>query len=135
MSEARLVKYVLNNIGHKGHFSCVESHLTSAGFPDIDYCINGVEGHLEVKYYGSKGLILRPTQCAWLRQRLKAGGRPLLLWADGQNPQTYYLVKGPRLPELVKSAHLPWWVERSHRVWGRVINFDELVEELTLANY
>ena len=66
----------------------VESGSTSEGIPDVNYCLRGVEGWLELKV----GTItkrdphlvtlgLRPAQAFWLARRARAGGRASILAA------------------------------------------------------
>jgi hypothetical protein len=61
------------------HASRVESHATSAGIPDVDYCYHG-DGHVELKF----GTVLkmpriRDTQVRWMVKRAAAGGKVLIL--------------------------------------------------------
>lgn len=67
-----------------GHLSWVESHLTSAGFPDADCCANGTIMQIELKIVKAKGgIAIRPTQYRWFKDRAKAGGNPIMLIGDG----------------------------------------------------
>lgn len=64
----------------KGHLSWVESHATSAGFPDVDCCADGQIAQIELKVEKKNGKIeIRPTQYRWMKDRLRAGGSPVLL--------------------------------------------------------
>lgn len=63
-----------------GHLSWIESHMTSAGFPDADFCVNGVLVQAELKVKKANGdLEIRPTQYRWFKDRVAAGGRPVML--------------------------------------------------------
>jgi hypothetical protein len=64
------------------HLSWIESHATALGAPDANYCAYGVEGWLELKV-GPNFEVL-PSQVAWFRDRLAAGGHPLFFvyWGD-----------------------------------------------------
>ena len=77
--------------GTGAHFSRVESHATSPGIPDLSYCVNSVEGFIELKSWDpKKGFRLRRSQVAWTRARDRAGGRVFLLFdkqADLFNPR------------------------------------------------
>jgi hypothetical protein len=82
-----------------GHASSVESHATSAGIPDLDFCWDGLEGHIELKFWtvkNNKGL--RPSQVRWFRDRIKAGGKPCLLVKTMAN--IFILVPGTRYRDL-----------------------------------
>lgn len=66
----------------------VESGSTSEGIPDVNYCLQGVEGWIELKvakltkrppYIITIGL--RPAQAFWLARRRRAGGRAWVLAA------------------------------------------------------
>lgn len=79
-NETALRKYIAEKI--HGHVSQLESHATAAGVPDTNYCINGTEGWIEMKFTrGNKKFKYRGTQKAWFRDRLKAGTKNLfILW-------------------------------------------------------
>lgn len=70
-----------------GHISWIESHVTSAGFPDADICVPypsktapSVIVQMELKVVKSGGkIVIRPTQYAWFRDRVRAGGNPVLV--------------------------------------------------------
>lgn len=68
----------------KWHLSWIESHETSPGIPDIEYCvktphqIGGVVGNIELKALGDN-MEVRPSQLKWFRERMAAGGNPLIL--------------------------------------------------------
>ena len=63
-----------------GHISWIESHATSAGFPDADICIDGAIIQAELKVEKSNGDIeIRPTQYRWFKDRVDAGGLPVLI--------------------------------------------------------
>lgn len=82
--EANLWKWLRSSLP-KGHYSRIESE-TSAGFPDINYCIQGVEGNLELKVarhahskYPFKKGGLRRTQIIWMEDRVENRGRVNLI--------------------------------------------------------
>jgi hypothetical protein len=69
----------------KCHFERVENAVAS-GTPDVDYCISGSSGKLELKYAQKhpakqttpvlgRGNGLRRSQIVWIARRLHAGGR------------------------------------------------------------
>lgn len=83
-----------------GHFERIENGV-GAGAPDVDFCINGVEGKIELKYVAkypardSTGLLgwsgLRKEQKAWMTQRLSNGGRVFVL--IGVGARNIYLLR------------------------------------------
>ncbi|QRE00548.1 hypothetical protein [Burkholderia phage BCSR129] len=93
MSEAKLredVKKAFKGTG--AHLSWIESHATAAGFPDLELCHEGVSQQIELKYADATGKVkIRQTQYQWFRQRVKAGGAPLLWVYNGYH---HYLVPG-----------------------------------------
>lgn len=134
MNEKRLWDYISNNVSHLGHFSRVETHETSAGYPDVSYCIDGHTNHVELKAaeIGKKPLRLRPSQSAWFRARVKAGGKPFLLYAyERKDELVFGLIKGVDVPDLVKTSKFEKWLAVSHKVWYGEINWHTLLKELT----
>lgn len=100
MSEASLWTSIRNNIGQRGHFTRIEFN-PEAGVPDVDYCLKGEEGKIELKYiarapsrdntqvFGEHGL--RDSQIAWIHTRVRHGGR---VWILAQIDRGLYLVPG-----------------------------------------
>lgn len=121
MSEADFWTEIRVAIGDYGHFSRVESPETSPGIPDLDFCIDGVEGHIELKYGDTtKTPKIRPTQVRWFRDRVNNGGRPWLfvLLVTGK-AKHYLLFHGAQVPSLSRVNHLLWdgytihhWVDK-----------------------
>lgn len=133
MSEKRLQKYVLDNIDHTGHWLFVESKEVSAGIPDLDFCIKGVEGKIELKHgTDKKPPTLRPTQCAWFRRRAGEGGNCWLLisWASQGNVD-FYLIPGVFVPDLVKAKSKSEWIKNNIAVWNDRIDWTEFVKIIT----
>lgn len=76
------------NIGHRGHFTRIEFNL-EAGVPDVDYCLKGEEGKIELKHahrwpsrmttpvFGAEGL--RDSQVIWIYHRVRHGGRVFIV--------------------------------------------------------
>lgn len=77
----------LGGVWPPGHFCRVEPPPTP-GIPDINYCVEGVEGWIELKvlYRGRfpyAKRFLRASQRRWMRQRLVVHGRVFVLAKDG----------------------------------------------------
>jgi hypothetical protein len=82
VSEASFWKYLVKLLPKEGHYSRVESHDTSAGFPDVHYTISGNTGAIELKdakrpgskypFSGPSGL--RKSQITWMTWECDAGG-------------------------------------------------------------
>jgi hypothetical protein len=100
MSEANLWTRVRNAVGHRGHFARIEFN-PDAGIPDVTYCVQAIEGHIELKFadaiparentrvFGTDGL--RDSQVAWISKRIRAGGR---VWIMAQVDRYLFLVPG-----------------------------------------
>ena len=57
------------------HVSHIESHLTSAGIPDLNICIGGYDLWIELKVMSNRKLPkMRPTQRKWHIDRAENGG-------------------------------------------------------------
>ena len=88
MSEHNLWVRIRDNIGYRGHFVRMEFN-PEAGIPDVDYCIKGIEGKIELKYTAAKPARettsvftnggLRDAQIAWIYTRVRHGGRVYIL--------------------------------------------------------
>lgn len=75
--------------------SIVESHATSPGIPDVNYCVKGVEGWIELKQFPK--IDIKTSQVRWFRERVKAGGFPLFV-VGGE--RSFYVVPGDRVTML-----------------------------------
>jgi hypothetical protein len=79
---------------HKFHVSMVESGETASGIPDLNYCLNGVEGWIELKTIDKEEAPhIRPAQRRWIRKRIANFGRVWLL-CHQESTGKVYLVHG-----------------------------------------
>lgn len=143
MSESGLWNEMRNNIGHLGHFSRVESGATSAGIPDVDFCLDlGFEGHIELKFADLgceakprtlKKNFVRPTQVKWFRNRAKAGSISNWIFAKfiRCGKPHYLLFTGYNIENLAKTNKPDDWVLLANYVWHDEMNWKELVNYLT----
>lgn len=133
MSEKRLQKYVLDNVDYTGHWDFVESKFVTAGFPDLDFCVKGVEGNIELKYGSDKKPpTLRPTQCAWFRRRAGVGGNCwLLLGWEIDDGNCFYLIPGKKVPFLVGARTRERWTENAAVSWAGQIRWNEFIDVIT----
>ena len=137
MSEAALWKDMRRNIGHLGHFSRVESHESSAGIPDVDFCIAGVEGHVELKFgTDTKAPKIRPTQAKWFRDRVKEEGKPWMFTLIGVKCRSVYMLhEGSWVPHLAENPYdFDLWLGSACRVWDGSMDWRELVSILTYGD-
>lgn len=106
--------------GHSLHLSWIESHATSAGFPDIDYCCYGVCGELELK--AGPDIEVRATQVNWFRDRIAAGGHPLFLakWGD-----VYTVVPGVWAVDIRRNPSLENITRLASTIWvGQIPEYE-----------
>lgn len=123
------------NIGHKGHFSRVESHETSAGIPDVDYCIGSVESHIELKYGRAHPPKIRPPQVKWFRDRVKAHGHPWMFTCMQENSGKYWMLHtGANMVryKLHKERQIEAWQNCSIAMWEGSMGWDDLIGFLTM---
>jgi hypothetical protein len=129
MSEKTLRKYVAGLI--HGHCSQVESHATANGIPDTNYCIDGVEGWIELKFVrGNDKIKVRPSQASWFKKRLKAGAKNLFFmfrW-EYQNLRNHYIIRVRDLAMLERLLSDPtpgaWGIEADGS-WAKIIDVFE----------
>lgn len=129
MSEKALRKYVASLI--EGHCCQVESHATANGIPDTNFCVNGVEGWVELKFVRNNDKIkVRPSQWVWAKRRIAAGGTVYFLVRHVRGQATlHYLMKVSDLAALdvLRSDTTPAsWAIRAKRTWAKSIDSDAL---------
>lgn len=56
------------------HWQSVETWSTGQGVPDLNYCINGREGWIELKATSGWKVNISPEQVAWIERRMRNGG-------------------------------------------------------------
>lgn len=130
MTEKRLWQTLKDGMDHTGHFDRIESHAVSQGRPDVNYCIDGCVGDIELKIFDRKrgGFVLRANQNAWLCQRVRAKGRCFVLARhdDSFGNQTFLLIEGNRSRALIHDRSFETWRDQAKMVWPGRINFSEL---------
>ena len=131
MTEKRLWATLKEGMDHTGHFDRIESHATSQGRPDVNYCIDGREGDIELKVYDPKrgGFILRSSQNAWFCNRVRSGSVRCFILArhdDNFGNQTYMLIFGSRSRELIHDRSYEGWLAQASLIWKQKINWSEL---------
>ena len=133
MSELVLATEVIANM--PGHWESIESHMTSLGFPDMDYCMAGCAGQLELKYgkgYDMKIPKVRPGQYAFFRKRTKAKGQCHILvkidnwWKEDDGP-IYGIIPGDRVPQLKIAKNNQDWLNLCDRWWKESEVWDGLM--------
>lgn len=100
------MKKLFDESNHTAHLSWIESHATSPGAFDVNYCVNGIEGWIELKAFPK--IEIRTSQIVWARERIAAGGFPLVLV---QNDNDFALLAAKHLQEI-----------KNNPTWGNVVN-------------
>jgi hypothetical protein len=112
--------------GVQYHFERVENAVAS-GTPDVDYCINGRAGKLELKYTPrhparattpvlGRSCGLRRSQLIWIWRRLRAGGRvyvvigtPRTTWVIDTRGRTATELSGLELRTAPELSEISAW--------------------------
>lgn len=112
-----------------GHAVNMEPNVTNPGIPDINWCLHGIEGNLELKfaYDGGAAPMIRPNQIVWFRERIRAGGYPMFgYYVECESyMDEVYIFQGRHYEELAKAKDLEDIYELPNL---RVINPLEFVE-------
>jgi len=134
--ETTFRKYVADKIN--GHVSQIESHATSAGVPDTNYCLfNGVEGWIECKYSkNGKSFDVRGTQKTWIRRRLRVNHKRIYLFlriepkGGGREHILIHLQSEEQAKPLFDNPRPSYWKLCATKVWGAYIDENELYDLL-----
>jgi len=123
--ERNFYQQLKRNLERPGvHLQRVET-TTSFGVPDVNYCIRGAEGWLELKAWevtqrprDSRFIVpkLRPDQVSWLVRRRRARGRAFLCCRINQD---VLLFDGLVTPYFLHTDSPPTWgdVQTLHSAW------------------
>lgn len=82
-------------------FQRIESGAVGSGCPDLNYCIDGVDGWIEFKATENYTVVFRQEQPGWIARRTRAGGRVLILTRRRHGG-------GPRKGEPVDELWVHW---------------------------
>lgn len=135
VSETAMVRLLRAHLGSRRFdIQRVETPV-GVGVPDLNYCILGAEGWLELKAWHRKTNrgpfripTIRSAQVAWLRKRREAGGRAyimcnlnsdIILFDGVDAPDLNFGVKWSQAREMSLA-----WLEKPY-------DFEKLVEALT----
>lgn len=106
------VKKAFKEMGAGVHVSWIESHATALGVPDLNYCLDGTEGWLELK--ASPDIEIRASQVIWMKEHIKSGGHPLFFF---RWDNMFLIVPGDRGDDLRRNCCLANALKLSSRVW------------------
>ena len=132
MSEKKFQDLVLELFAAKNaHAVNMEPATTNPGIPDINWCMEGIEGNLELKFAHENGAVplIRPLQLVWFRERIKAGGYPMLAYyIEGKEySDEVFLFQGRYIDHLATTKDLD---DLCDVPYLKVLNPDEIVEAL-----
>lgn len=131
MSEAKLWRTLRDAVGHIGHWDRIESHAVSQGRFDVNFCIEGDVGDIELKIYDPKrgGLILRANQNAWACNRVKAGGNAWILARYDFNAKPeFLLIPAYRSRSLIHDRSYEGWLSQATHVWVGQIDWEAFLK-------
>jgi hypothetical protein len=86
------------------HVTWVESHEVSAGVPDLNICVGGIDLWIELKAMKNGSVKMRPPQKSWHSERFARGGMSWVLVCDIENMQ-FLLVTGTMAASLTTNAN------------------------------
>ena len=100
------------------HWQAVETGGTGLGIPDMNYCVDGMEGWIENKGTSGWTVDLRPEQRGWINRRIRHGGRVYCMVRRrvdagprrGPAADEVYLLGGPRLGDVVSLRDCSEWL-------------------------
>lgn len=132
--ELKFRKEVIHGMEYFGDIQPVEIKDVSTGFPDINFCLDGIEGNLELKVNGPNGFEIRPSQKRWFMVRIKNGGNCWFLlktYEETLASDAFILVHGSKWNHL--DENVTGWINHASKIWYTGINYGELVD--LLRNY
>lgn len=144
MSEQLFWKYLKRGLvkanQQKIHLERVESHALSSGTPDVDFCIVGHMGKIELKYANDDNPVpdIRPSQVRWMRKRFRAGGNVWVLtqfFNDKEDMVAYGLTRGDKAEGLALAKTQSQYLKLQDFVWADELNFSELISLITVGRF
>lgn len=92
------------------HVTCIESPMHGVGFPDLNVCLNGREINVELKYGCGRLPKIRSTQLKWFTDRMKAGGKPLIMACLIREGEAHvHVYSGHRIYDLYRATAFKRW--------------------------
>lgn len=123
---------VIAQFRNKGaHAVNMEPSITNPGIPDVNFCLEGILGDVELKFGYAKGAapLVRPGQIVWFRERIRAGGYPMLAYyvEDKEYTDEVMIFQGRHIEDLAEAKDID---EIYDIEYLRVINPEDIVEAL-----
>ena len=135
MSEAQFWRTLKKRLPSSAHFERIEN-LVAIGTPDVNFCWDGIEGWIELKFVPKwpkyKGKIItkklwKPEQRIWALKRIRSGGKSFLFIQIEKD----YLLFNSKIAEMdleVISIEGLFEIALSH--WHGSINIEEFKNAL-----
>lgn len=114
------------------HFTRIESGETSLGQPDLNFCVNGVDGNIELKISATlnRKITLRPAQHRWFKSRINAGSTSSWVMAYITKEKIWLLIRGDYTKELISNPKAYDWVKLAEHKFVDKLDYDKLIEIL-----
>ena len=91
------------------HWTHLDPRTHGTGYPDLSYCYDSMEGHIELKWKPG----IRSTQRSWFRTRVAHGGRPMLWWSPEWENMIYIFAGETVVNYLVHTSSAKAWRKHS----------------------
>lgn len=104
-----------------GHAVNVEPGITNPGMPDVNWCLAGIEGNIELKYGFLEGAAptIRPNQIVWFRERIKAKGLPMFgYYLEGEVGDLVLIFQGRHYEQLARAKDVDEIYDIPHKLVG-----------------
>lgn len=101
MRESEFYKKIREPLMKRGHLSRIENKA-GAGVPDVTFATSGMEFWLELKVEKGNLLYFEPSQPIWMKERIKVGVMPLILWLSSDE-STIHLCEAESLIRAKKT--------------------------------
>jgi hypothetical protein len=96
---------------HKAHVTRIESPMHGVGFPDLNVCIGGQEINIELKYGVGCAPRVRETQLKWFKNRILAGGKPIVIaWLEVGGVSYICVYEGYKIMNLYTAKSRENWL-------------------------
>ena len=112
-----------------GHVSHIESHLSSAGIPDLNIFMDGTDLWVELKVIKKGQVKMRPTQRRWHNDRHKTDGESWVAVLDPEK-QDILILRGHTAAALPPDAKA--W-RAAGRAWN-ALAIGHLLQAITRRN-
>lgn len=134
MKEASFYHSIRPGLTKRGHVCRIENRVGS-GMSDVNFAVGGLEFWLELKVAKGQKLYFETSQPIWIKERIKVGIMPLILWLSADETRMH-LCLGSALLAADKEYIKKWVVVPCHQMlgwsWDRKprVNWDDVIEKM-----